>query len=164
MPEPTRILFVCLGNIVRSPAAENLFRYHAEQAGVGDKYEIDSAGTASYHVGDPPDSRMRQVAAGRGLQYDGRGRQIRPRDLDEYDLIIPMDTHNFDDLQSLASRGNPRAKIRLMRDFDPQADGERSVPDPYYGGIDGFERVYDILERSTRCLLDSLEAGEVELS
>ena len=163
MAEPTRILFVCLGNIVRSPLAEHLFREHAEKAGVGDKYMVQSAGTAAYHVGDSPDVRMRQVASSRGLNYDGRGRQIREHDLDEFDLIIPMDTHNQDELLALSKGQANRARIRLMREFDPEANGEHSVPDPYYGGIDGFEQVYDILDRSTRRLLDSLEAGEVDL-
>lgn len=163
MAKPIRILFVCLGNIVRSPAAENLFRWQAEQAGVGDRYEVDSAGTASYHVGDAPDERMRQVAAARGLNYDGKGRQVQPDDLDDFDLIVPMDTNNYEDLLALVDGHKQRAKIHLMREFDPEADGERSVPDPYYGGREGFERVYAMLERSTRRLLESLEAGEVEL-
>lgn len=156
MTKPTRILFVCLGNIVRSPLAENMFRHLVEQAGLDAKYETDSAGTAAYHVGDPPDRRMRRVAAARGLEYNGRGRQVARQDFDEFDLLIAMDTNNYADLMSRAP-APAQAKIRLMREFDPQAGGERSVPDPYYGGIEGFEDVYDLIERSCRGLLDSLE-------
>jgi protein-tyrosine phosphatase len=162
--QPTRILFVCLGNIVRSPLAENLFRHLAEQAGVGNKYEVDSAGTAAYHVGNAPDPRMRRVAAERGLEYSGRGRQIRQEDFEDFDLLISMDTSNYADLMNLASNPGHTAKVRLMRDFDAQADGQRSVPDPYYGGLEGFEHVYDVIERSAGELLRRLEAGEVELA
>lgn len=161
MTETTRILFVCLGNIVRSPLAENLFRHLAEQAGLDGKYETDSAGTAAYHIGDPPDRRMRQVAAARGLEYSGRGRQVGRSDFDEFDLVIAMDSNNYADLMALAPAA-VQSKIRLMREFDPEAHGEQSVPDPYYGGIDGFEHVYDLIERSCRTLLTRLESGEVD--
>lgn len=160
MTRPTRILFVCLGNIVRSPLAENLFRHLAEESGLDGKYETDSAGTAAYHVGESPDRRMRQVAAARGLEYDGSGRQVAGRDFDEFDLVIAMDTNNYADLISIAPPAG-QTKVRLMREFDPEAQGEQSVPDPYYGGIDGFEHVYDLIERSCRNLLERLEAGEV---
>lgn len=158
--EPTRILFVCLGNIVRSPLAENLFRHLSEQAGVGDKYITDSAGTAAYHVGDPPDRRMRQVAARHGLEYTGSGRQVRPDDFREFDLVIPMDQNNYADLMAMAPPG-AKDKVRLLREFDPEAGEDKSVPDPYYGGIDGFEHVYTLVERSSRELLRRLEDGEV---
>jgi len=164
VPEPTRILFVCLGNIVRSPLAESLFRHLAEEAGVGEKYEVDSAGTAAYHLGDPPDPRMRNVAATHGLEYSGHGRQAQPADFEHFDLLVPMDTSNYADLLSLANSADHKAKLRLMREFDPRAGGEHSVPDPYYGGIEGFEQVYDVVERSVRELLRRLEAGEVDLA
>lgn len=163
LSQATRILFVCLGNIVRSPLAENLFRYLAEEAGVGEKYRVDSAGTAAYHVGDSPDERMRRVAAQRGLDYDGRGRQVQAEDFEDFDLLIPMDMSNYADLMRLATRPEDQGKIRLMREFDPQAEKDSSVPDPYYGGLQGFEQVYEIVERSTRELLKRLEAGEVDL-
>ena len=158
--EPTRILFVCLGNIVRSPLAENLFRHLAEEAGLGDKYVVESAGTAAYHVGDQPDRRMRQVAAQRGLEYTGSGRQVRPDDFHEFDLVVPMDGSNYADLMAIAPPA-AKDKIRLMREFDPEAADDKDVPDPYYGGIEGFEHVYDLVERSSRELLRRLEAGEV---
>jgi len=156
-----RICFVCLGNIVRSPLAENLFLYQAEKAGVSDRFEVDSAGTGTWHVGEPPDPRMRRVAASHGLKYTGRARQIRPNDLEDFDLIIAMDRENLSDLQRLASTQELDGKIRLLREFDPFGGLHAGVPDPYYGGIDGFEEVYQIVERSTKELLDAIMAGEL---
>lgn len=160
MTQPTRILFVCLGNIVRSPLAENLFLHLAERAGAGDRYEADSAGTGGWHVGDSPDHRMRQVAAERGFEYDGRARQFRPSDFDRFDWIIAMDRSNRADLLAQARGGSDQEKVRLLREFDPQGGPDDPVPDPYYGGIDGFERVYDIVERSCQGLLEALESGD----
>ena len=156
-----RILFVCLGNIVRSPLAENMFAHLADKAGVAEQYYVDSAGTASYHVGESPDARMRRVAAGRGLVYNGRARQFEPRDFDRFDLIIPMDASNRDNLLRLARKPEHEAKIHMLRAFDPQGSPSDPVPDPYYGGIDGFEKVYEIIERSCQGLLDTLQAGEL---
>jgi len=161
LAEITRICFVCLGNIVRSPLAENMFRHLAEQMEVGAKYEVDSAGTGSWHVGESPDWRMRQVAAQRGFNYDGRARQFRQSDFQEFDLIIAMDTENRANLRRLAQNTQEEAKIHLMREFDPNAAPNAPVPDPYYGGIDGFENVYDIVERSCQGLLDALENEEL---
>jgi protein-tyrosine phosphatase len=154
----TRILFVCLGNIIRSPLAEKLFEHVAEEGGVGEKYRVDSAGTANYHVGDRPDERMRRTAARRGFIYDGRGRQVKPGDFDDFDLIIPMDLENLADLRALARTPAHAAKLHLLREFDPEADGALAVPDPWYDGPQGFEHVYDIIERSVRGLLNALEA------
>jgi protein-tyrosine phosphatase len=157
----TRICFVCLGNIVRSPLGENMFRYLAQQAGVGERYEVDSAGTGAWHVGESPDRRMQQVAARRGFRYDGRARQFQQSDFDEFDLIIAMDTENRANLRRLARTSEDEAKIHLMRAFDPYGGPRAAVPDPYYGGIDGFEEVYDIVERSCQGLLAALENGEL---
>lgn len=159
MSKPTRILFVCLGNIIRSPLAEKLFEHVANEAGVGQKYAVDSAGTAGYHAGERPDERMRRTAARRGFSYDGSSRQVQPGDLDDFDLIIPMDLENLNDLRRLARSDEQRAKLHLLRQFDPEAAGEVAVPDPWYGGPQGFEVVYDIVERSVRGLLRWLEAG-----
>jgi protein-tyrosine phosphatase len=156
-----KICFVCLGNIVRSPLAENLFLHLAKQAGVSDQFEVDSAGTGSWHIGEPPDSRMRRVAASHGLKYTGRARQIRPEDLEHFDLIIAMDRENLSDLERLARSPEAARKIRLLREFDPDSGPQAGVPDPYYGGIDGFEEVYQIVERSTSNLLDAIVRGEV---
>ena len=153
-----RICFVCLGNIVRSPLAEKMFLRLAEGAGVAHKYQADSAGTSAYHVGESPDPRMREVARGHGLAYDGRSRRFRRDDFQNFDLIIAMDAHNRRDLRSLASSVEDGKKIRLMREFDPQGGPNTGVPDPYYGsGSEGFEEVYQIVERSCRVLLETLE-------
>jgi protein-tyrosine phosphatase len=156
-----RICFVCLGNIVRSPLAENLFLHQAEQTGVSDRFEVDSAGTGAWHVGEPPDSRMQRVAAIHGLKYTGRARQIRPHDLEDFDLIIAMDRENLSDLKRLVRSPEAGQKIRLLREFDPFGGPQAGVPDPYYGGIDGFEEVYQIVERSTQKLLEAIVAGEL---
>jgi protein-tyrosine phosphatase len=156
LAEKTRILFVCLGNIVRSPLAENMFRHLADQAGLAGRYEVDSAGTGAWHVGESPDSRMRRVAAQGGLVYDGRARQFSARDFKRFDLIIAMDQDNRANLIYQARTQADKDKIRLMREFDPQGGPQAEVPDPYYGGLRGFETVFDIVERSCRGLLESL--------
>jgi protein-tyrosine phosphatase len=157
----TNICFVCLGNIVRSPLGESLFRHLTEQAGVVHQYEIDSAGTSGYHIGELPDRRMRRIAAQHGLKYTGRARQFRPRDFDHFHWIIAMDTSNQTELLLQASTPDQRVKVRLMREFDPLGGPNAVVPDPYYGGIDGFEEVYGIVDRSCKGLLNALEKGEL---
>jgi protein-tyrosine phosphatase len=161
LSDKIQICFVCLGNIVRSPLGENMFKHLAQQAGVAHRYEVDSAGTGNWHVGETPDRRMRRVAAQHGLKYDGRARQFQPRDLDDFDLIVAMDAQNRVDLLRLTPTPEQAAKIRLMREFDPQGNPEAPVPDPYYGGMDGFEEVYQIVQRSCQGLLDALESGEL---
>ncbi|MEN8243161.1 MAG: low molecular weight protein-tyrosine-phosphatase [Chloroflexota bacterium] len=161
--EKTKILFVCQGNIIRSPLAEHLFSQLAVEAGLGDKYQVDSAGTISYHTGESPDARMRQVAARHGLVYDGQARQVRIADFDRFDWIIPADSSNLRDLKRLARGPEDEAKLHTMRSFDPQGSSTDSVPDPYYGGIDGFEVTYQIVRRSCQGLLDALESGKLEL-
>lgn len=155
-----RLLFVCLGNIIRSPLAEHLFLDQAQEAGVEDKYQVDSAGTAAYHIGEAPDPRMRSTASARGVNYSGRARQIQPEDFDNFDLILAMDRSNERELLALAGSTQRQGKVRLLREFDT-VDGDANVPDPYYGGSEGFEATYDIVERSVRGLLEQLEAGEV---
>jgi protein-tyrosine phosphatase len=155
--EPKRICFVCLGNIVRSPLAENLFRHLAQQAGASNKYEVESAGIGPWHVGEPPDPRMLRVAKQHGLIYDGRGRQFKRDDFNRLEMVIAMDREIAADLSAMASSQEHRAMIHTLREFDPQGGPRLSVPDPYYGGIEGFEQVYQIVERSTRGLLQALE-------
>lgn len=161
MADSTRILFVCLGNIVRSPLAEAMLAKLADDSGVGDKYEVDSAGTAGYHVGDSPDSRMRAVAAAKGLVYDGSGRQFIQDDFDRFDLIVAMDKSNRANILSLARNPGEIAKVHLLREFDESEPSADEVPDPYYGGIDGFEHVYEIVANATKGLFNALEAGEI---
>ena len=162
MTEKKRICFVCLGNIVRSPLAENMFRRLAEQSGQGQRFEVDSAGTGSWHLGEQPDERMRRVAERHGWKYSGQARQVRPADLDAFDLIVAMDQENRSNLLSMAKTPAQQAKIRLLREFDPQGGPDSDVPDPYYGGSDGFELVYQIVERSTQGLLQALVDGGVK--
>jgi protein-tyrosine phosphatase len=158
----TRILFVCLGNIVRSPLAENMFRHLTEQAGVSQKYELDSAGTSSYHVGEPPDKRMQQVAARNGMNISGRSRQLTIEDLDRFDLLVAMDSSNYDHVKRLADGPEQAGKIHLLREWDPKVGQDTGVPDPWYGGIDGFESTFNIVERSCRGLLQALESRELD--
>jgi len=163
MEEPlsnlTRICFVCLGNIVRSPLAENMFRHLADRADVSSRYEVDSAGTSRWHIGERPDARMREVAARHGFQYDGRARQITKEDLEYFDLLIAMDASNKEDLYQLAQNAEQKRKIRMLREFDPEGKPDAPVPDPYYGGIEGFERVFQVIKRSCQGLLEAIEEG-----
>lgn len=154
----TRICFVCTGNIVRSPLAENLFLHLSTKASA--KYIVSSAGTINYHVGEPPDERMRRVAARHGLIYDGRARQFQLEDFDRFDLILALDSDNKRDLEFLAQTPDQKAKIRFLREFDPLGGLGKSVPDPYYEGIEGFEEVYQIIARSCKGLLDYLEGRQ----
>lgn len=157
MPAAKRICFVCQGNIIRSPLAKNLFIKMAEEAGLAGRFQVDSAGTDDYHMGQSPDGRMLRVAIRHGLTYDGRARQFQYPDLDRFDLILAMDTSNRSDLRYLANTPEQRARIHLLREFDPMGGPGISVPDPYYGAADGFEEVYQVIERSVRGLLDALE-------
>lgn len=161
MGSQTKILFVCLGNIVRSPLAENIFRQLAEQAEQGSRFRVDSAGTSSWHIGEPPDSRMRRVAAQHGLHYQGSARQVTRQDLANFDVIIAMDRDNRAVLFSLANGASQQEKIHLLREFDPHGQLNSEVPDPYYGGVDGFEETYRIVERSCQGLLEALQDGKL---
>ncbi len=146
---------------MRSPLAEGLFSQQAVRAGVAEEYEVDSAGTSNWHIGEPPDARMLRVAARHGLIYNHRARQFRPHDLDRFDLVIAMDRENRDELLRLAKTPEQQAGIRLLRSFDPDGSPNAAVPDPYYSGIDGFEEVYTIVDRSVKGLLAALENGEL---
>ena len=152
--EKLKVLFVCMGNICRSPLAEGVFRQQVTQAGLAKRFVIDSAGTSSYHVGDPPDERTTSVARARGIELTGAARQVEPSELRDFDYILVMDEQNMAGVHRLAKPVAPTAEIALLRDFDPAAeDGDRDVPDPYYGGPRGFEHVHDIVERACAQLL-----------
>lgn len=152
----TRVLFVCLGNICRSPLAEGVFRHYVRKTGLEEHIEIDSAGTGSWHVGEPPDRRMRQTAAQHGISLDGqRARQFAKEDLEAYDHILAMDKENLQDILYLDDDDAFGHKVRLFREFDPEP-GDFQVPDPYYGGSQGFENVFQIVDRTARTLLHRL--------
>ncbi len=151
-----RILFVCLGNICRSPSAEAVFNGLVKQNGLDDLIECDSAGTASYHEGEPADQRMQSHAIRRGYRLTSVARQFdSEEDFDRFDLIIGMDDDNVNDLQDMASSVTQLNKIYKMTDFCSHG-GHYSVPDPYYGGADGFELVLDILEDACEGLLNEV--------
>jgi len=153
--EPIRILFVCMGNICRSPTAEGVFRHLARQEAPGLPLVIDSAGTHDYHVGDPPDRRSQAAALGRGVDLGAlRGRVLTPADFDGFDHILLMDERNRRDALAIAPAAY-RADVRLFLDYAPDA-GRREVPDPYYGGVEGFELVLDLVEAASRGLLTAL--------
>lgn len=157
-PDPIRIQFVCLGNICRSPLAEAVFRDHVEQADLGDYFDIASSGTGDWHVGDPADPRMQETAAQHGVPLEGhRARQFSTDDLQAFDHIFVMDKDNLHDVLYLDEQDEHNGKVRLFREFDPQP-GDFQVPDPYYGGQDGFETVYKIVDRTAAELLDRLIA------
>jgi len=162
MTGTTHILFVCLGNIIRSPLAEHMFTHLAAQARVADNYRVESAGTSAYHVGERPDSRMRRVAAKHGLDYTGRARQFRAEDYDRFDLIIAMDEDNLRHLKWQANSPDDERKLYTMRTFDPQGGAKDGVPDPYYGGADGFDVTFEIVRRSCQGLLEALENGDLK--
>jgi protein-tyrosine phosphatase len=156
----TRILFVCLGNICRSPTAEGVMRSVVREEGLEDRIEIDSAGTGNWHVGSPPDERATEAAARRGIELDGAARQFTAADFERYDLILAMDESNRRELLRLAPDEDGRAKVRMFREFDPASDGgDLDVPDPYYGGEQGFEDVLDLVGAAAHGLLDSLRAA-----
>ena len=148
-----RVLFVCMGNICRSPAAEGVFRQFVLDREVDGAIEIDSAGTISYHQGEPPDARMRQAAARRGYQLDGASRPVVEEDFRHFDLIVAMDRDNLGDLEDRA--GGAQSSLRLFSDFLP-AGSPSDIPDPYYGGPHGFERVLDMVEDGCPSLLEEL--------
>lgn len=157
----TRVLFVCLGNICRSPLAEAVFRHQVRERGVEDRFEIDSAGTSDYHIGDPPDRRSAATARKYGITVTGSGRQISADDLRTFDYIIVMDAQNLADVERLKAASGGTANVHRLREWDPESDSP-DVPDPYYGGDDGFEEVQAIVERSSAALLDHLLAEAAE--
>jgi protein-tyrosine phosphatase len=136
-----------------------MFRHLAEERGLGGKYQLSSAGTSAYHVGEPPDRRMRQVAAKHGFEYSGQAKQFWRQDLNNYDLIIVMDKNNRQIIESMIQDESQLNMIHMMREFDPQGSTDLEVPDPYYGGDEGFEETYQIVKRSCKGLLEALESG-----
>jgi protein-tyrosine phosphatase len=156
-----RVLFVCLGNICRSPTAEGVMRSLVSDAGLKD-VELDSAGTGGWHVGSPPDARATAAASARGIGLDGSARQVMAEDFARFDLIVAMDASNRRDLLRLAPDEGARGKVRLLREFDRsgRSDAEGlDVPDPYYGAPGGFDEVLDLIHAACEGLLEEIRAA-----
>lgn len=151
--EKTSVLFICLGNICRSPAAEGIMQYLVDKANANDRIEIDSAGIGAWHVGERPDRRMRSHGAAHGYNFNSVARQIRQDDLQHFDYIIVMDEENFYDVSRMAKTESERNKVRMMTDFCTNHPGHKAVPDPYYGGDKGFELVIELLEDACEGLM-----------
>ena len=152
--DKTKVLFVCLGNICRSPLAEGVFRQKVEEAGLGAHFEVDSCGTSAFHIGEQPDPRTRANAAENGVHLRHQARQFVQADFDRFDYILPMDSSNYRNVLSMEPSGHT-AKVAMTRDYDELEPGA-DVPDPYYGGERGFQNVFDILDRSTESLLQQI--------
>ncbi|MFN4273141.1 MAG: low molecular weight protein-tyrosine-phosphatase [Aliihoeflea sp.] len=154
MTVPTSILFVCLGNICRSPLAQGVFAETALKAGRGRDFLVDSAGTGAWHAGSQPDRRSIEIAANHGIDISAqRARKVRPDDFSRFHLILGMDATNVADLRAQAPRGTIE-RVRLFLEF--AGGGERDVPDPYYGGQEGFENVYRMIRDASEALLSKL--------
>ncbi len=147
------ILFVCMGNICRSPTGEGLFRHTVEHHGLADDFDVDSAGTIGYHAGAAPDPRMRRAASRRGYELGGYARQVEPDDFERFSLIVAMDSDNYRDLEAMGL--DRPGQLRMLSDF--LDDGwPRDVPDPYYGGAQGFEDVLDMIEAACPSILEEM--------
>ena len=157
-----KVLFVCMGNICRSPTAEAVFRHHVRQAGLeegwGKTIYIDSAGTHGFHIGAPPDKRSQAVARRRGVDLSPiRSRQLEAQDFTDFDYILAMDRDNLEEMQARCSADH-HTRLDLLLNHAPQLYGISEVPDPYYGPEDGFDRVYDVIEQGSLGLLDHIRA------
>lgn len=149
-----KVLFVCLGNICRSPLAKELAKKIAKENGLADSVFFDSCGTSDYHIGEQPDQRTVDNARQNGLIINHRARQFENSDFREFDYILAMDSANLSNIMKLDQTNEFGAKVYLMRDFDPEFPGE-DVPDPYFGGSQGFQHVFDILTRSVSHFIDT---------
>jgi protein-tyrosine phosphatase len=154
--KPVRLSFVCLGNICRSPTAEAVMRHLVKKERLEKKVLLDSAGLGDWHVGQSRDSRSQAVGRRRGVPLEGVARQFQGPDFARFDYVLAMDRQNRDGLLALAPDDEARAKVRLLRSFDPAAPPEAEVPDPYYGGSQGFDQVFDICEAACAGLLEHL--------
>jgi protein-tyrosine phosphatase len=152
-----RVSFVCLGNICRSPTAEAVMRHLVKEAGLEDRIQVDSAGTGDWHIGEARDPRSTEVGQRRGIPLSGQARQWKPADFARFDYVLAMDRKNRAALLALAPDREARDKVRLLREFDPQTrSDDDEVPDPYFGGPDGFDRVFDICGAACRALLQEI--------
>ena len=158
-----KVMFVCLGNICRSPIAEAVFNHLSNEMGVAKKYYADSSGTSAFHVGADPDPRMAVTAEKQGVFMDHRAQQFQKEHFEKFDLIFAMDKSNYEDIISQTQNAKLRQKVHMLREFDPEASSSKAdVPDPYYrGGMGAFDDVYNIVSRSCSEVLKKLEAGEL---
>jgi protein-tyrosine phosphatase len=154
--QKVKVLFVCLGNICRSPLAEAIFKHKVKSKGLDNIIEADSCGTSNYHIGGSPDPRTIANAVLNNIAIDHCGRQLHQQDLETFDFILAMDASNHRNILALPGSKGYRNKVKMMRDFDPMGSGD--VPDPYYGGEKGFQDVFDILNRSLDKFLDHILA------
>ncbi len=154
--DPYKLVFVCLGNICRSPTGEGIFIHKVKQASLESYFYIDSAGTAAYHTGEKADRRSQETANGHGIHLPSIARRFEYADLEEFDLILAMDSSNLTNINQLDRKGRFTNKVKLLREFDPKP-GNKEVPDPYYGGARGFENVFEMVERSCQTILDELK-------
>lgn len=155
-----KVLFVCLGNICRSPAAEGIFKKMVKDQGLSNQITIDSAGTAGYHNGELPDPRMRQHGARRGYDFDSYSRMFIEEDYDRFDIILAMDDNNYRNILRLSPDVESQKKVYRMVDFSQQYSNDH-VPDPYYSGAEGFELVLNLLEDACAGLLDKIKKDEL---
>ncbi|MDZ7807353.1 MAG: low molecular weight protein-tyrosine-phosphatase [Gracilimonas sp.] len=155
--DPFKLVFVCLGNICRSPTAEGIFLHKVKEEGLQNYFYIDSAGTAAYHVGESANSKSQATANKRGIHLPSKARKFEYTDLEEFDLILAMDSENHRNILDLDTKNKYGHKVKMMREYDPNP-GMKDVPDPYYGGLDGFKNVFNVLERSSETLLNELKA------
>ncbi|QIK37469.1 low molecular weight phosphotyrosine protein phosphatase [Caldichromatium japonicum] len=156
-PQAVKVLFVCMGNICRSPTAQGVLRKLVRDEGLDHCIEIDSAGTHAYHLGEPPDPRAQETARARGIDLsDLRARQVEPNDFGRFHYVVAMDHDNYARLRRLCPPGM-EGRLHLLMDFAPDL-GVHEVPDPYYGGQRGFEQVFDLIELAARGLLDDIKA------
>jgi protein-tyrosine phosphatase len=153
-----KILFVCLGNICRSPLAEAIFKKQLELKGITDKYHVDSCGTSSQHIGDRPDPRTIRNARHHEVEIIHIGRQLETTDFTEFDLILTMDRSNFQHATEMAGKVHgKKGELKMIRSFDPESLGIQDVPDPWYGNEEGFEEIFQILWRTSESLIEHLE-------
>lgn len=153
--EQVKVLFVCLGNICRSPMAESVFKQYVEDHGQADLFQIDSAGTAGYHIGEWPDERTLNVLEDHQIRHRSRAQQLKSDDFYTYDYILAMDHSNLADILELKP-SDAKAEVKLFRDYDPNP-GDKIVPDPYYGSSQDFKQVFDIISRSTESLFEKIK-------